>query len=127
MSNLSEPNSITEILAMEPMEFTNWLRLKYVRTLPTPTNIQEFKQHAHILTDLSNAFSFLSALHAMAAIQVRESKRRGLDKDVIDACTSRRDAVDDILKGLKLQYEAFSRLITVHQQANEELKMLREV
>ena len=127
MSNLSEPNSITEILAMEPMEFANWLRLKYVRTLPTPTNIQEFKQHAHILTDLSNAFSFLSALHAMAAIQVRESKRRGLDKDVIDTCTSRRDAVDDILKGLKLQYEAFSRLITVHQQANEELKMLREV
>lgn len=127
MPNRDDPRSITEMLAMEPMEFTNWLRVKYVRTLPTPTNIQEFKQHAHILTDLSNAFSFLSVLHAMAAIQLREAKRQGKDKDYIDACTSRRDAVDDILKGLKLQYEAFSRLITVHQQANEELRMLREV
>lgn len=127
MQKNEDPRSITEMLSMDPMEFANWLRVKYIRNVPTPTNIQEFKQHAHVLTDLANAFSFLSSLHAMAAIQVRNAKRQGLGKDIIEDCTARRDAVDDVMKGIKLQYESFSRLITVHQQANEELRMLREV
>ncbi len=127
MPNTEGPQTIDEILSLEPIELAEWMRARYIRKIPTPTSIAEFKANAHVLSDIANAYAFLSSLHAVAAAKVRDAKRRKLDADTVDACTARRDAVDDVLKGLKLQYEAFSRMITIHQQANEELKMLREV
>lgn len=122
-----DPKSIEEILALEPLVMIEWMRARYVRKLPSPTSLVEFKQHSHYLGDLANSYAFLSAVHATAAAYLRDAKRRKLDAEVIDSYTAKRDAVDDVLKGIKLQYEAFSRMITVHQQANEELRMLREV
>lgn len=124
---MANPKDMNQILTMEPMKLSGWLYETYINAIPTPQSSQEFRQHSHLLADIANAYAFLASTHAAASIMVRSAKRKKADKDVIDDCIDRRDAIDDCLRALKMQYEAFSRMITVQKQADEELKMLGEV
>lgn len=118
--------TIQQILSMEPLALTNWLNDTYVKPLPFPKSSKEFAQHNHLLGELANTYAFLSGVHAVAQIMVRDAKKQKLSKDEIDDCIDRRDTVEKFLNIIKMQYAAFSRMITVQKNADDEMRMMQD-
>lgn len=121
-----EPTSVNQILAMSPMDLVTYLDQNFIKPLPAPSSSREFVKHNHLLGEIANAYVFLNSLHAIAAILVRDAKRKKISKEEQDAAVSRRDVIEAYVKNLNMQYTAFSRMITVQKQADEELRMLKE-
>ena len=120
---MTRTQTAEKILAMSPQELTDWLTESYVRDLPLPQSSAEFQKHNHLLGELANIYSFLMALYASASVKVREAKRKKKSKDEIDDCIARRDILETFADLIKMQYSAFSRMITVQKQADDEMRM----
>lgn len=116
--------SIQDILQMKPTELADWLQTTYIKPLPTPSSSQEFVKYNYLLGELANVYAFLSGLLVASKISVRDSKRRGLSKEEVDDCIDRRDTIDAYLGIIKMQYNAFSRMITVQKNADDEMRMM---
>ena len=116
--------SIQNILQMKPTELADWLQTTYIKPLPTPSSSQEFVKYNYLLGELANVYAFLSGLLVASKISVRDSKRRGLSKEEVDDCIDRRDTIDAYLGIIKMQYNAFSRMITVQKNADDEMRMM---
>ncbi len=119
-------NDVPTILSQNPYQLWQWLEENFNKVLPLPTSSQEFAQHKHLLGELANTYCFLNSLHALAGIQVREAQKAKKPKEVIDECRARRDTIEAFVKNVAQQYNAFSRMITVQKQADDELRMLGE-
>lgn len=105
---------------MAPLELNEWICENYIALLPIPENTNEFLQFKGLLGTLANTYAFLTGLLATAKVAVRIAKREKKEKDYIDDCIDRRDIIDLHLKTITMQYNAFSRMITVQISANEE-------
>ena len=120
-----QASNIQQLLSMAPIELAQWLDATYIKPLPFPKSSREFVANNHLLGELANTFAFLSGVHVAAKIAVRDAKRKNLSKDEVDACIDRRDTIDEFLGIVKMQYNAFSRMITVQKNADEEMRMLQ--
>lgn len=118
--------SINQILAQSPLDLVSWLDENFNKELPVLNSSVEFAQHNYLLGELANSFSFLTSLHAVAQIMVRDAKRRGLEKAYVDDCIDKRDVIESFLNAVKMNYTAFSRMITVQKQADDEMRMMQE-
>lgn len=118
--------SVTEILNMPPRSLISWLDENFVKELPMPETSTEFAQHNHLLGELANTYAYLTSLHSVAQIMVREAKRQTQDKDYINDCIDRRDVIESYINVVKMQYTAFSRMITVRKQADDEMRMMSQ-
>ena len=118
--------NVSQILSMDPIALTNWLNESFVKPLPFPKSSQEFKENNYLLGELANTYACLSGVHAVAKIMVRDAKKKDLSKDEINDCIDRIDTIDEFLNIIKMQYNAFSRMITVQKNADEEMRMLQE-
>lgn len=121
-----EPMTVNQILMMPPMDLVKYLDANYSKPLPTPKSSREFAEHNNLLGEIANSYVFLNSLHAVASIVVRDAKRNKKSKEEQDNAVSRRDIIEAYVKNLNMQYTAFSRMITVRKQADEELRMLQE-
>ena len=121
-----QTSNIQQILAMQPIELAQWLDNEYVKPLPCPKSSREFAENNHLLGDLANVYAFLSGVHVVSKIMVRDAKKKNLSKEEVDACIDRRDTIDEFLSIIKMQYNAFSRMITVQKNADDEMRMLSE-
>ena len=113
-----------QILSLPPLELVQWLDDNYIFELPAPETSMEFSQNKHLLAQLANTYAYLASLHSVAQIMVRDAKEQGMPKNHINNAIDRRDIIDRFLDAIKLQYTAFSRMITVQQQADAEAKMM---
>lgn len=113
-----------ELLNMPPLELVAWLDESFINPLPIPETIAEFAQFNYLLGELANTYAYLTSLHSMMQIAVRDAKRTSQNKDHINDCIDRRDIVENYMNAVKLQYTAFSRMITVRQQAIAEMQMM---
>lgn len=118
--------SVTEILNMPPRSLISWLDESFVKPLPMPETSTEFAQHNYLLGELANTYAYLTSLHSVAQIMVREAKRSTQDKDYINDCIDRRDIIESYINAIKMQYTAFSRMITVRKQADDEMRMMSQ-
>lgn len=118
--------NIPQILSMAPIDLAQWLNDTYVKELPCPKSSREFVEYNYLLGELANTFAFLSGLHVAASIMVRDMKRKNATKDDVDMCISRRDTIESYLGIIKMQYNAYSRMITVQKNADDEMRMMRE-
>lgn len=123
---MSNPKDMNTILTMDPMKLVGWLYETYFEPLPLPQSSVEFAQYNSLLGKLGNSYAFLSCTYAAASVMVRNAKRNKLSKDQIDEMVSRRDVIEAFMDALKMQYNAFSRMVSVQQNANEEMRMLSE-
>lgn len=121
-----EPVSVNQILMMPPMDLVKYLDANFIKPIPTPSSSREFAQHNNLLGEIANAYVFLNSLYAVASVIVRDVKRKKKSKEEQDDAISRRDIIEAYVKSLNMQYTAFSRMITVQKQADEELRMLKE-
>lgn len=116
--------STKEILSEDPLVLTEKLKSEYLFYLPeTIENADDLLEAGRFLGKIANSYSFLVQLSSLAKINVRKLKREKKSKDEIDNAIDRKDSINNTVEAVKMQYNAISRLITVKQQINEELKM----
>lgn len=108
-----------ELLKMEPVDLALFLVDNYSFEVPSEVN-QEINQ---LLSDISNAYSFVQTLLMFAQMDVRTKRRTSIKVDIEDAI-DKRDAIETFCNTLKLQYNATSRLVTIKQQSLDEVKLL---
>lgn len=108
-----------EILKMKPFDIATFLIDNFTFEVPEETNGEIGK----LMSDISNAYSFVQSLLMYAQIDVRTKRRTSIKTDIEDAI-DKRDAISTFCDTLKLQYNTVSRLITVKQQLLDEAKYL---
>ncbi|WP_097005285.1 hypothetical protein [Lacrimispora amygdalina] len=123
---LSDYNTET-LFMLSPMDLTEILWSEYNFIIPfneETISINDMIVVQELITKTGNAFSYLAYLNSIAKIKVRQAKRsKEMKKEDIEDAIDRKDAISNIAEAVKMQYSAISRLITVKQQINEELKM----
>lgn len=121
-----DPKNVNQLLLMPPMELLKYLDATFIKPLPMPTSSSEFAKHNHLLGELANTYAFLTGVHAAATIVYKDNKRKKKPKEELDEDMLRRDVLAECLNAVKMQYTAFSRMITVQKQADDEMRMLSE-
>lgn len=124
--NLPDYNT-EELFLLSPIVLTKLLWEEYNFKIPfdeETISIGDMRMVQEIITKASNAFSYLTYLSSIAKIKVRQAKReKEMKKEDIEDAIDRKESIGNIAEAVKMQYNAISRLITVKQQINEELKM----
>ena len=114
----------SQILSMNPVELALWLEENY--TYETPINIDsidEMKEAGRMLSKIS--YAYIATLAALAKVMIRVEKRKGKEnKENSEDMIDRRDLLQNKADVLKLQYQTISRMITVKQEINAEMKMM---
>lgn len=117
-----------ELFELDPYELTELLNEEFGFHLSVEDGMIEtaddLKKAGMLMTRLANTFPYLAYLSSIAKIKVRKAKRdKNVKKDEIDDAIDRKEAISNITEAVYMQYNAISRLVTVKQQINEELRM----
>lgn len=115
---------IADILAEDPFTLLELLRAEYDYEIPeTLETIEDLKRAGVLIGKLANTYSYMAQLSTYAKIAVRNAKKNKLDKNEIDDAIDRKAVIDTFANSIEMKYKAVSRLLTIKQQINEELKM----
>ena len=107
---------------MDPEELSSDLIEEYVHEIPTNVDsIYDMMQAGSMLGMLSNQYSYMLSTLNIFKIWTKLAKKDS--KEEYEKMAMRRDAVETIVDILKQQYNAISRMITIKQEINNELKM----
>lgn len=86
-------------------------------------NPEDLRKAGVLLGELCSAYSYLVQLASFGKLLVRELKRKKAPKDEIDNAIDKRDIINNLSDIIKLQYNTVSRMVSIKQQINYELKM----
>ena len=111
--------NINNMLQMQPKDLFGFLYTEYIKDLP---EVDDLNGLAYKLSETANIYAFLSGLEAAAKIDVRIAKASG-DKEAYGNAIDRRDVIANIMDAIKMQYAAASRMITVKEKIEEEMRM----
>jgi len=107
---------------MEPDVLDKTLTEIYTHTVPICIDtIEEMVDAGKLMSTIANEYSFLMSALSSFKIMTKVLKENK-DKDA-SKMAMRRDSIESAVERLKFQYGAISRLITIKQQINYELKM----
>ena len=124
MSGKRDP-TVTDLMGMEPMELAEYLGRMYSITIPlTLTDANDLKLASEILSTAANAYSFLSNMRIIARVQKRALKRQRESAKEIEDMLAREEIFENQAAVVKQAYETVSRMVTIKQQIDQELKML---
>ena len=113
-----------KILAKDPIELADWILREFYEDLPKEViTTQDMENASKMLLRLSSAYSYLSALLSYAKILARQAKRSG-EKETYEDMVDRKEIIQNALDGVKQQYSALSRAVTIKIENNSELRML---
>lgn len=113
----------TEFLEMETYAMLDYITNNFYVTLPESIlTVDDMQAVGPMLSKLINGYTFLSNLGEYAKIMVREKKGK-VDKDTLQSLMGKRDILLQAADTTKMQYSALSRMITVKQEINYELRM----
>ena len=76
-----------------------------------------------LLGRLANSYSYLMQLSSYAKLDVRTARRDKNNKQKVEDAIVRKNVIDTFGESVGLKYKAISRMLTIKQQINEELKM----
>lgn len=108
---------------MDPEELNADLIDEYVHEIPVDIeSIEDMAKAGHLMGILTNNYSYMVATLNTFKIWTKIAKLSE-DKKEYEKMVMRRDSVEAIVDILKQQYLAVSRLITIKQEINNELKM----
>ena len=103
--------SVKEILAEEPYHLMELFRNEYGYDIPETIDTVE---------DMRMAGKLLSSY---AKLDVRTARRDKNNKQKVEDAIDRKNVIDTFGEAVGLKYKAISRMLTIKQQINEELKM----
>ena len=116
--------SMNDIYNFSPKELEEILRVgNFIGFIPQKVDTPESMDAiANLLPSIVNKYSFLMSALSSLKVSIRSEKRTGnkeTAEDLIDKQTILSNAVDI----LKMQQKTLSRVITIKQMVNEEMKM----
>lgn len=108
---------------MDPEELNSDLIEEYVHEIPINIeSVDDMARAGRLMGILTNNYSYMLATLNTFKIWVKIAKKAE-DKSEYEKMVMRRDSVEAIVDILKQQYSAVSRLISVKQEINNELRM----
>ena len=119
-----EKNYTTEqYLQMNPRELAEILTATFIYDVPESVDTaDEMSEVGRMLANTSNQYAFLNSLLSVSKIQCRELKRLKLQTSYEDA-VDKKEVITNVTEAVKVRYKTLSRMITIKQEINNELKM----
>lgn len=115
--------SMEELLSMPPEELmaaaSNRFKLDLPPSIDTVDNLNKL---AKLMSKSISEYSYLINMAQIARMRKRALKRSGADKFTVEDALTREEIFTNYAEIMKAAYQAASRMITVKQEINEELK-----
>lgn len=115
--------SVEELLSMPPEELmaaaSNRFKLDLPPSIDTVDNLNKL---AKLMSKSISEYSYLINMAQIARMRKRALKRSGADKFTVEDALTREEIFTNYAEIMKAAYQAASRMITVKQEINEELK-----
>ncbi len=115
--------SMEELLSMPPEELmaaaSNRFKLDLPPSIDTVDNLNKL---AKLMSKSISEYSYLINMAQIARMRKRALKRSGADKFAVEDALTREEIFTNYAEIMKAAYQAASRMITVKQEINEELK-----
>lgn len=115
--------SMEELLSMPPEELmaaaANRFKLDLPPSIDTVDNLNKL---AKLMSKSISEYSYLINMAQIARMRKRALKRSGADKFTVEDALTREEIFTNYAEIMKAAYQAASRMITVKQEINEELK-----
>ena len=115
--------SMEELLSMPPEELmaaaSNRFKLELPPSIDTVDNLNKL---AKLMSKSISEYSYLINMAQIARMRKRALKRSGADKFTVEDALTREEIFTNYAEIMKAAYQAASRMITVKQEINEELK-----
>lgn len=112
-----------ELLSMPPEELmaaaSNRFKLDLPPSIDTVDNLNKL---AKLMSKSISEYSYLINMAQIARMRKRALKRSGADKFTVEDALTREEIFTNYAEIMKAAYQAASRMITVKQEINEELK-----
>ena len=111
------------VLTKDPIDFFYWIREEFIEKMPYSfETVEDIQNIGNLLILITNRYSYLVSLLSYTKILTRTLKRENNKKEYEDM-VDRKESIQNAVDTLKLQYNSLSRLITIKQEINKELKM----
>lgn len=115
--------SMEKLLSMPPEELmaaaSNRFKLDLPPSIDTVDNLNKL---AKLMSKSISEYSYLINMAQIARMRKRALKRSGADKFTVEDALTREEIFTNYAEIMKAAYQAASRMITVKQEINEELK-----
>ncbi len=118
------PLTINAILEIEAQELIERLGQEFTVHLPASIEtVEDMSNAAKILSFCASAYSYLTQMKLLANTQKRILKKDKTRKEEYEDAVAKEAIFKDFAEIVKTNYAACSRLLTIKQQVNDELKM----
>ena len=108
---------------MNPRELAEILSATFIYDVPESVDTaDDMSEIGKMLSNTSNQYAFLNSLLSISKIQCRELKRLNIKMSYEDA-VDKKEIINNITESVKVRYKTLSRMITIKQEINNELKM----
>lgn len=115
--------SMEELLSMPPDKLMEAASERFTLDLPPSIDtVDNLNKLAKIMSRSISEYSYLINMAQIARMRKRTLKRAGADKCTIEDALTREEIFSNFAEIMKAAYQAASRMITVKQEINEELK-----
>ena len=112
-----------EILALPMEELLVYLnQLIKFDPLPQVETIEDLQRASRILGKLGPLYSWLTNMELMTNIQKKKYKKE--DKEKYEEWMLKESVFNSYAKQVNIMYNTISRMVTIKQQVNQELRML---
>ena len=119
------PYNTNELMSMEPIDLAEYLLLNFqIDIPPSITTVEDLEEASRILAKASTYYSFLSGMRLTARMQKRTLKRQKESQNEIEKMLAREEAFETQAQIAKTAYDTVSRMVTIKQQINQEMKMI---
>lgn len=115
--------SMEELLSMPPEELMSAASNRFKLDLPPSIDtVDNLNKLARLMSKSISEYSYLVNMAQIARMRKRSLKRSGADKFTVEDALTREEIFTNYAEIMKAAYQAASRMITVKQEINEELK-----
>lgn len=121
---MSEKYNISDLINMDPLQLQNYLSSAYTISIPPQIETpDDMTKAAKLLSRATSYYSFFENMRIRARIEKRMMKRAKCDTQLIEDMLMREEIFEVHAKTMNQAYTTISRMITVKQQVNFELRM----
>ena len=113
-----------DLIAMSPIDMIKYLTTTFDLTTPSSIEtIEDMEEAAALLSRFTADYTYLTQLTLLANIKKQEARRSGVTARELDDAFMREQILDKFADLAKTAYQTTSRLLTIKQQINLELRL----
>lgn len=117
--------SSQELMELPVEKLTDYLSSICMIGIPVKVEtVEEMKEASQLLSRAGSLYSFMTNAALIANVQKRQLKKDKEKKEEFDDALVRETIFNSYAEQLKICYNTISRMITIKQQINQELRML---